>query len=467
MTSKDRKPGDIVDDKFALIESCGCGNYGEVWKARHTQLNVYRALKFVNESLPVEVVLGEAQKQAKIVSDNVVKVHDVCIKGKYIDMDYHPHSLEKELKERVAKKMGPLGLDLALQIFEGCVQAVYDAHEQDIVHGDVKPGNILLDDNKKPLLADFGVARGIEEKGVPWLKGSSRWAAPEVLRGEQSRKSADFFSLGIVAYLLLTNTHPFYCPDPSCLITIADNIQNKEFPVEPLSNLRPDVPEWVHTVVTGFLSRDMSEREEAFKKAVAQIVEPPEEAVVACPNCQHMNDQVAKYCSNCGNALFAPGSEAMVRHIGEALSQANYQFFSLYKPKEALGTLSGTIVRYKKQKPPQLANLCSFKAFIHLNRGEHGLAEEAASQGIRIDFANVHCWHALARAQFLIARGLPPTLELPKLKEAQAAVEEALKLARPNTKKALDVQNLLDSIEKEIRDTTMLIGPAGSEESTS
>jgi len=267
------KEGDEINERYKITGFCGRGNYGEVWKAYDTRLDRDVALKRIYPLLPAQpavsaqAVLEEGRKQASIRSSNIAKIIDVPSDSDYMVMEYYPSSLRTELRNRIKGKQGPFPYNKCKRIFKRCVQAVSDIHKAGRVHGDIKPGNILLDDHGRPQLSDFGIARSMEEQGFPHALGSATWAAPEVWERNFVDERSDLFSLGVTIYLLFTNSHPFHADDPSRLITEEDNIKDPDFNVKPLKLVRPGVEDWIDEVVMKLLSREPKVREAGFKIA--------------------------------------------------------------------------------------------------------------------------------------------------------------------------------------------------------
>ncbi|MGD0795715.1 MAG: response regulator [Dehalococcoidales bacterium] len=296
MDTKPWQAREKIDKRYELIELCGKGNYGEVWKAHDAKLYRNVALKRIYPFLSTRIAIEEARKQGTIRSDYIARVIDISRGNNYIIMEYYPNSLAGQIKKRIKEGSGPLPDNESDQILSGCIRAVRDAHKSGIIHGDVKPANILLDEQLKPYLSDFGVARAIEEEGISLGLGSSTWAAPEVLGGELPDKPSDLFSLGITLYLLFTNRHPFYSNEPSCLLTESDNIKNPRFTVRPLDELRPDLSNRITKTIMDFLSWDRKVRSNAFASAEIQFAEPGKATILESKVTGLMTaEEVSKY----------------------------------------------------------------------------------------------------------------------------------------------------------------------------
>jgi len=432
--------GSTVLDRYVVKEGPFHGNYGRVYIVEDTQLGRKSAIKVPYPFVALDSIISEAKNQATVDSQYVVRIWDLKKTDNQlllIVMEYCPFSLQKLLRDAL-KKQGNLGYDIAKQILNGCLEGIAAAHEKDIVHGDIKPANILftsLDEPLTPKLADFGAARYLREEQSYFVKGSSAWMAPEVLKGNPTSKYSDYFSLGALAYLLLTLRHPFFCTDPSCLFTEDDNIIDPNFVVTPLKDLRPDVPDKIAQSVMGLLSQDEEVRCMSMEGLRMALSEPPELDPVMCEN-NHPNNPLNKFCPQCGAQLVSQQQEEKAREVASGYEEAKKLFFGMGDTEGALDKLNKLLMKFGKQVIPLIADCWSLLAFIHNRSGNYLEAKDAATKGIAIDSKHANSYHVRGFALF----------RLHDHKGAKRDLEKALRYTQ-DIKKQRQINQLLRVLE--------------------
>ena len=250
--------------RFDVEEQLGVGGMGEVYRAYDRQLRRDVAIK----RLPTEVAedaerrrifLQEARSAARISNQQVAGLFDVLEEGDelYLVMEYVKGIT---LRERLKRSISfPEFLDIAVQ----CVEGLSAAHKESIVHGDIKPENIMIGPQGDVKLLDFGVARWVavgQEATylttdlVP-LAGTVSYMPPELLLGMRTDHRGDIFSLGVVFYETLTEQHPFRGPT---ITATGDRILHEApAPVSQVTSLtRSDL----QAVLDKMLAKDPKER---------------------------------------------------------------------------------------------------------------------------------------------------------------------------------------------------------------
>lgn len=270
------KKDDRIESQNTYIvqDVLGEGNYGVVYKAKDANLGRLVAIKQLKgEKADIARLREEAWIQGKLNHPNIVPVYA-------FDQDKGLLITEFECKSLLGmiESKSLIALDIAFRIIVDCLKALAYAHEDvqpGIVHGDVKPANILLNENGAAKLSDFGLARFIGV-GTKVNEGSSRWAAPEVLRlwRENGRWAPDYqsdlFSLGVIAYLLLAGKNPFV--DPKGVAKTEDMIL-RDFAPEPPRREKEDIPQKYIGLVMKLIERDRSKRYSRAKDALAELGE--------------------------------------------------------------------------------------------------------------------------------------------------------------------------------------------------
>ncbi|MHC4960421.1 MAG: protein kinase domain-containing protein, partial [Planctomycetota bacterium] len=198
----------------------GRGAYGVVYLARDTLLGRRVALKVVagggQAAVPLgarEQLLTEARLVGNLNSPHIVtlyRLHPTDEGGWMQEMEFAPGGA---LDDRI-RDGRPWPIEDATQVFLGLARALKTAHAARIIHGDIKPGNVLYGEDDQVKLADFGLARTVEEGGAGidldgQAFGTPRFMAPEVISGQSAGMAADVWSAGVLAYLLLAGDSPF------------------------------------------------------------------------------------------------------------------------------------------------------------------------------------------------------------------------------------------------------------------
>jgi len=252
--------------RYRIVETIGRGGMGVVYKAHDPELDRTVAVKALSAALLVEDqerteylerFRREARAAARLSHPGIVAVHDAGVdeatETPYLVMEH----VEGVSLHTVLREQGALPVAQAVEIVAQVGAALAEAHRAGIVHRDVKPGNVLLDLRGRARLADFGIARlpGSELTRAGVGLGTPGYAAPEVVRGAAADARSDLFSLGALAYALLTGKRPFDGPTPS-----AASLAVLEREPEPPDRLRPGIPTAISTAILATLAKDPARR---------------------------------------------------------------------------------------------------------------------------------------------------------------------------------------------------------------
>jgi serine/threonine protein kinase len=210
---------DRLGDRFVLVRELGPGGMSRVFLGRDEVLDRPVAVKVV-EPDPEDPEIGlrfqrEGRSAARLSHPNIVRVFDAGedeIQGRlvsYIVMEYVPCGDFKDLMDR----HGPLPEMMLLRVGADVASGLTHAHERGIIHRDVKPHNILLDERGSPKLADFGIARALDgttshNRAGSYL-GTAAYSSPEQLRGERVTPKSDVYSFGATLYHAAVGEQPF------------------------------------------------------------------------------------------------------------------------------------------------------------------------------------------------------------------------------------------------------------------
>lgn len=214
----------VIDGRFELLERLGAGGMGTVWRAKDLALHREVALKEVRftdpeaESNPEvarmlrERVMREARALARLDHPNVVTVHHI-IDGPDMTHPWIVMELVRGQSLEARLQQGTLPPADAAAIGRGVLGALNCAHQAGICHRDVKPGNVLLRHDGRPVLTDFGIAALRDWTRVTatgGLVGSPAYIAPERLHGEEGNPASDLWSLGMLLYVAVEGHNPMH-----------------------------------------------------------------------------------------------------------------------------------------------------------------------------------------------------------------------------------------------------------------
>jgi serine/threonine protein kinase len=206
--------------QYILEEKLGEGGMAEVWKARNQVLGTPAAIKFLNQSFAghpetEQRFLGEGKRQAQLRHPNIVSAFDfIYLNGRsYLVMEY----IEGEgLDTRLLKLQGPMPLADVLTISRDVLGALGYAHAHNVVHRDVKPSNILLENGGRVYVMDFGIALVTGEQRLTRIDmcvGTPHYMSPEqIVSARNIDCRSDIYAYGCVLYEMLTNHVPFDVP---------------------------------------------------------------------------------------------------------------------------------------------------------------------------------------------------------------------------------------------------------------
>lgn len=256
----DNLVGNLLSNRYEVIEKIGSGGMASVFKAKDTLLNRMVAIKVLKEGSDDEKLsqnfIKEAQSAASLTHNNIVSVYDVGEEESFI---YMVMELVDgiTLKEYI-KKTGTLewqeACDFALQIGQG----IGVAHASNIIHRDIKPQNIIMTKDKDLKVTDFGIARAAASDTTivgGTALGSVHYISPEQARGSRTDARSDIYSLGIVLYEMLTGKVPF---DGETPVTVALKHLEKE-PVN-VRCINMDIPNPLAYVTMKAIAKEPSKR---------------------------------------------------------------------------------------------------------------------------------------------------------------------------------------------------------------
>lgn len=251
----------IFGERYEVLERIGAGGMAIVYKAKDLLLNRVVTIKvlreqFVTDEDFIRRFRREAQSAASLSHPNIVSIYDVGKDGdtEYIVMEY----VEGRNLKEIIRDYAPLSTEQSINLARQITGAIKNAHENHIIHRDIKPHNILVTGDGHAKVTDFGIARAVSSATVTHtgdIVGSVHYLSPEQAKGIQSNEQSDIYSLGIVLYELLTGKVPY---DGETPIAIALKHLQQE-PILP-SKLNPRIGKELEGVIMRAISKSPEQR---------------------------------------------------------------------------------------------------------------------------------------------------------------------------------------------------------------
>jgi hypothetical protein len=259
------RAGALVGDHFVIRKQLGRGGIGDVYLAEHASLpDIKCAVKVMrrefcgNQSF-VEMLRAEARKQSRLQHDNVVQIHDFFEwQGRYCLVQSFVSG--QTLSQIIAQSPQGLELNLALRLICEVLTGLDHAHEQGILHCDIKPSNIIVDENGRARILDFGIARdlGASARDSNVLSaGTPEYMSPEqILLPYEVDHRTDVYSSGVMFFEMLSGRLPFGNAPPQA------DAQMPQVHLDPpdIRRVRADIPEVLARIVVTAMQRDRDRR---------------------------------------------------------------------------------------------------------------------------------------------------------------------------------------------------------------
>jgi serine/threonine protein kinase len=261
--------------RYQVLEQLGEGGMATVYKGYDTLLERFVAIKVIRTDQFAPSMLAEMMKRfereakalAKLSHPNIVHVHDYgeYEGAPYLVMEYLPSGTLQQ------NSPAPMPWQQALHILLPIAQALAYAHAHNIVHRDIKPGNILLTENGLPMLSDFGIAKILESNSAGTLTGAGtsigtpEYMAPEQWTGQAGPQS-DIYSLGVVLYELVTGRKPYTADTP-----VGVMLKQVREPLPAPRQFVPDLPEGLEKVLFKALEKQPEDRYQSMDAFAAAL----------------------------------------------------------------------------------------------------------------------------------------------------------------------------------------------------
>ncbi|AQS59059.1 Stk1 family PASTA domain-containing Ser/Thr kinase [Desulforamulus ferrireducens] len=269
--------GKLLGNRYEVLEQLGGGGMALVWKGRDTFLNRLVTIKvlrpeYASDEDFVRRFRREAQAVASLSHPNIVSIYDVGQENDsyYLVMEY----VDGETLKSLIRREAPLPTAKAIQLGRQIAEALEHAHENNIIHRDVKPHNILITKTGRAKLTDFGIAQASASTitHTDTIVGSVHYISPEQAKGEPAGPKSDIYALGVVLYEMLTGQVPYQADG-------AIGVALKHIQEQPLSlrEINPGIPEDLEKVVLRAMDKLPDRRHKSAKALGEDLISISEE----------------------------------------------------------------------------------------------------------------------------------------------------------------------------------------------
>ena len=268
---------EAVNGEFEILREIGAGGMAAVYLAREIALNRQVAIKVMSPALltgqgMVERFKQEARTIAALDHPNIITIYGV---GDYDDLHYFVMKfIQGRSLEHVIRAAGPLPIPMVRGLLFMIGSALDHAHRRNVIHRDIKPANILIDGQGNAIVTDFGIAKVAEDQNTTQkhsgvIIGTPAYMSPEQCYAQPAKAASDQYSLGIVAYEMLTGHPPF---TGSQFVVMQSQTER---PVPPIREQRRDCPAGLESAILRMLAKDPAERWSTMQHALAELGAAP------------------------------------------------------------------------------------------------------------------------------------------------------------------------------------------------
>ncbi len=255
------QPGTVLAGRYEILAVLGTGGMGSVYKAQDRELDRQVALKVIRPELARNAAIVDRFKQEirlshKVTHRNVVRMYDLSEDAgmRFVTMEL---VAGRDLRS-IIEENGKLPVDQAADILQQICYALETAHNEGILHRDLKPQNVMVEEQGRVVVMDFGLARTIEGDGMTQsgaLVGTMEYMSPEQALGKELDQRSDIFALGLIGYEMLTGRMPFKAES-----AIASLLKRTRESAEPLTKVDAAIPAVLGGIVDKCVSVDVEQR---------------------------------------------------------------------------------------------------------------------------------------------------------------------------------------------------------------
>lgn len=273
--------------KYEIKERLGRGGMAEVYRAYHAALDRDVAVKLLHPFLADDPEFKqrferEAQNVARLRHPNIVQVFDFDFdpvgESYYMVMEYVTGSTLKDILLELHSAGKKISQEQAVHIIRESAKALSFAHQRSMVHRDVKPANLMIEEDGRVVLTDFGIAKivtGTQTTQSGSMIGTPAYMSPEQGLGETGDERSDLYSLGVILYEMLTGRLPYDADTPLAII-----LKHLNDPLIPPRQLNPEIPDWLEQIVLILLAKDPAERFQTADELIAALISGTDNGVI-------------------------------------------------------------------------------------------------------------------------------------------------------------------------------------------
>jgi eukaryotic-like serine/threonine-protein kinase len=266
------QPGVVFAGRYEILRALGQGGMGAVYQARDRELDRVIALKVIRPELATDPAILQRFKQELILArnishKNVVRIYDLGEADgiRFITMEY----VDGQDLRTMLRSHGKFSTEQAVPMIEQVCRALDAAHSEGVIHRDLKPQNIMRDQQGRMVVMDFGLARSLGDSGLTAsgaIVGTMEYMSPEQALGAPLDQRSDIFSVGLIFYELLTGESPYHADT-----AIASLMKRTREVAVPASDVDHSVPRSVSAIVGRCLEREPANRYHSVVELLQQL----------------------------------------------------------------------------------------------------------------------------------------------------------------------------------------------------
>ncbi len=265
-------PGMEIGKRYLVVRLLGMGGMGAVYLVHDRSSTADVALKLIRSDIAenpeaLERFKREIQLSSKVTHKNVLRVYDLGASDgiKYLTMQF----VEGEDLSTVLKREGRLPNPRLIHVFRQILEGLRAAHDQGVIHRDLKPQNIMLDAADNVYVTDFGLAKSLEQSGMTQtgaIVGTPYYMSPEQVKGSPIDHRSDIYSLGVILYEMSTGRLPFTGSTP--YEVMAQRLQRAP---QPAGELNPDLPAYLRKILERCMTVDPAARYQTVEEILKDL----------------------------------------------------------------------------------------------------------------------------------------------------------------------------------------------------